>query len=272
MTEPFDAELTRFRRLSDTTMDFRFRTLGGDAVEFEPGQFFRFTFTDENGQFERPYSPCNFTDAAADEIDLVISTVAGGRASEYLFHCEEGIKTTVVGPYGRLVIPQELPERLFLVATSVGIAPFLPMLSALKTRMAGEVFLLFGVRNRSEFLYQQELLKCRANWPNLSLQVCYSREDCKLLEYEYSGYITKYLAALDLDPDTDGFLVCGNPMMIDDCYELLKTRGFSARQVIREKYVFAKEKATVKTGLSAEQKKLIAEKVKKFQAGGRPDP
>jgi hypothetical protein len=54
--------------------------------------------------------------------------------------------------------------------------------------------------------------------------------------------------------------------MIDDCFGLLKSRGFNARQVVREKYVFAKDKKVVKkTILSKEQKRLIAEKLKKFQ-------
>ena len=49
------------------------------------------------------------------------------------------------------------------------------------------------------------------------------------------------LAALEPGPDNDHVLLCGNPHMIDDCYSLLRERGFRAKRVTREKYVFAKE-------------------------------
>jgi len=242
-------------------MDFRLRRTKDVAVSYEPGQFFRFTFEDQRGSFERSYSLCNFTDAAPCEMDLVISTVDGGRASELLFTSESGLKTRVAGPYGRLLIPKSLPERLFLVATSVGIAPFLPMLLKLKKHNQ-KVILLFGVRDRSEFLYQQELLGL--DWPRLTLVVCYSRTVSDLTPYEQQGYVTAHIKSFAPNPDTDHFLLCGNPNMIDECYGQLKADGFSARQVVREKYLFAtQEKAGQKPTLTDDQKALIAAKLKK---------
>ena len=263
MAEAFPAELIRIRRLSESTMDFRFQRTDGKPVVFKPGEFFRFSFTDSAGTFERPYSLCNFTDTSDKEMDLVISTVEGGRASEYLFHCDVGIKTSVTGPYGRMVLPGQLPQRLFLIATSVGIAPFLPMLGRLKEANAVVVF-LFGVRDRSEFLYADYLLALAQEWPNLSLIVCYSGEVANLNEYERLGYVTNFVDSFEPNPETDVFFLCGNPRMIDDCFGQLKAQGFSARQVVREKYVFAKETKNVQRAeLSEEQKKLIAEKLRK---------
>ncbi len=264
MAESFPVELTRVRRLSESTMDFRFRRTDGKPVAFNPGEFFRFSFADSIGTFERPYSLCNFTDALADEMDLVISTVNGGRASEFLFRCDPGIQTTVTGPYGRMVLPEERQQRLFMVATSVGIAPFLPMLEVLKETSA-VVNLFFGVRDRSEFLYAEHFLALSREWSNFSLVVCYSREVSNLNDYERLGYVTNFVDLFEPNPETDHFFLCGNPRMIDDCYGQLKSLGFSAKQVIREKYVFAKEtKPVSKPALTDEQKKLIAKKIQKY--------
>ena len=71
MAESFPAELSRVRRLSESTMDFRFRRTDGKPVAFTPGEFFRFSFADSIGAFARPYSLCNITDASEDEMDLV---------------------------------------------------------------------------------------------------------------------------------------------------------------------------------------------------------
>ena len=68
------------------------------------------------------------------------------------------------------------------------------------------------------------------------------------------------------DAGTDHFLLCGNPYMINDVYGLLKQKGFKAKQVVREKYVFARqEKPSGKVSLTAAQKQLIAEKLRKYR-------
>ena len=74
----FVAELTRIRKLSSSTKDFRFIAEASE-LKFIPGQFYRFILEDKNGEFERSYSLCNFEqDATGPVMDLVISTVEGG--------------------------------------------------------------------------------------------------------------------------------------------------------------------------------------------------
>ncbi len=272
VTEKFEVRLKRIHRLSESTLDFRFDRNDDKPVLFEPGQFFRFVFTDAAGDFERSYSLCNYgKDVSGSScLDLVISFVEGGRASQYLFHCQEGITATVSGPFGRLLIPETLPGRLFLVATSVGIAPFMPILTALSPalqRKEVEVILLFGARSRDEFLYREELLAIQQRYDYFTLVMCYSREVLTDQQpHERRGYVTDQLGSFSPNPDSDHFLLCGNPQMIDDCFGLLREFGFKAKQVVREKYVFAKEtKVKVKKKLTKEQKELIVEKMKKFQ-------
>lgn len=267
----FDVTLERTRRLSGTTLDFRFRRDDGAAVLFEPGQFFRFTFTDEAGEFERSYSLCNFDTApGAPVLDLVISRVEKGRASRYLFAAREGIKARVSGPYGRLVLPATLPKRLFLVATSVGIAPYMPMLRVLESALGQqvlEVHFVFGIREPSEFLYEAELKAFAEANPAFHLVPCFSRQMPEAPgSHDRQGYVQAYLEEADLDPANDYVMLCGNPKMIDESYAMLKARGFGPRQVVREKYVFARETgATPAAAMSEEQKRLLQEKIKKFQ-------
>lgn len=275
MTEYFEVKLERIRKLSDSTRDFRFVRTDGGLTEYKPGQFFRFIFTDGSGQFERSYSLCNFDAGESGKLDLLISTVEGGRASELLFGCEEGTRARVSGPFGRLLVPEKLPGRLFLVATSVGIAPYMPMLGQLSSALREgelELYFIYGTRDRSEFIYGDKLRQYADDHQGFHLNVCYSRElnsgagDDKFRNDEFKGYVQERLKELTMSPVTDHILLCGNPMMIDETYAWLKSEGFGVRQVIREKYVFAKRpQLKKKTGLTEEQKKLIAEKVKKYQ-------
>ncbi len=269
----FEVKLARIRKLSNSTFDFRFVRSDDGAVEYEPGQFFRFIFKDSEGEFERSYSLCNFDNPDSKSLDLLISTVKGGRASELLFNCEAGITASVSGPFGRLLVPEKLPERLFLVATSVGIAPFMPMLEQLSPALLSnrlEVHFLYGTRDPEEFIYGDKLRHFAAVHEPFRLSVCYSREmpvknDTR--DDEFKGYVQERLQQLCLTPETDHLLLCGNPKMIDDTYSWLKTKGFGVKQVVREKYVFAKAPGRrQKPAMNEEQMKLLAEKMKKYQS------
>jgi len=261
----FTVRLEQVRQLSQSTRDFVFIRTDGGSVEYEPGQFFRFEFEDDAGTFERSYSLCNFQELYGNKLDLVISEVDGGRATRLLFADDiEGLEATVTGPFGRLVLPKETPGRLVMVATSVGLAPYMPILKKLEGLSYDNVVLLLGVRDRSEFLYGDALLAYAERNPWFALRLCLSREPA-VQDFEYDGYVNAQLAAMDLNPEKDHVLLCGNPQMIDDAWGMMKEQGFKAKQVVREKYVFAKEVKAPAAGLTEEQKRLIQEKLNKYK-------
>lgn len=256
--------LKRFRDLSPSTRDFRFVSVDGQEFEFEPGQFYRFVFQDADGEFERSYSLCNFEATEPDVMDLVISKVEGGRATRLLFRAELGDLTAkVTGPFGRLVLPASPPGRLIMVATSVGLAPYMPILRQLESMDYPSVVLLLGARDRSEFIYGDELLDYAERHDWFELRLCLSREAAEA-DHEYDGYVTQQVEGLRPDKATDHYLLCGNPNMIDDVWGHLKGLGFRPKQVVREKYVYAREKKAATAEMTDEQRRLIAEKLKKY--------
>ncbi len=276
----FQIRLERIRRLSASTLDFRFVKTDAAPLRYQPGQFFRFVFTDEEGEFERSYSLCNFDELYGQHLDLVISEVVDGRATRHLFNATEGMTAAVTGPFGRLVVPGTLPDRLVMVATSVGIAPYMPMLRQLEAPLSAgrlEVVLVFGMRDSSEFLYADQLLGLHQQYQDsgFSLLVCYSRESLdgrQAKQYEREGYVNGQFDALNFDPRQDHLLLCGNPAMVEDSWDYLREKGFKPAQVIREKYVFAKSgkpsagTSDASKAMSDEHKRLVAEKMKKYQS------
>lgn len=267
--ESFAATLAHINRVSPTTQEFQFVRNDNRAVVYQPGQFFRFTFETQAESFERSYSIASYREApgSSSNLDLLISYVEGGKGSQYLFKAKPGMLCSVKGPYGNLRVPGKLPRRLIMVATSVGVAPYLPMLTQLKLPLQDRlvnVELIFGVRSPEEFLYRKMLLEYAAAHPNFSLSVCYSREEPAARKtFERAGYVQSRLTEMELDPQSDHVLLCGNPAMIDATFSMLAQKGFAVSNVIREKYVFARETAVVpQQPLSDEQKQLIAEKLK----------
>ena len=260
----FKVRLGRVRQLSRTTRDFAFFRLDGQAVEYQPGQFFRFEFEDADGSFLRSYSLCNYEELYGSRLDLVMSEVDGGRATRLLFADDlEDLIAKVSGPFGRLVLPDRVPDRLFMIATSVGLAPYMPMLKTLESLNYSKVVLLLGVRDRSEFIYGSTLLAFAKQHPWFELRLSLSRDNAKR-EYEFDGYVNQQLTDLDPEPDHDHVLLCGNPGMIDNAWSLLQTEGFRAKQVVREKYVFARETQAASSKLTDAQKRLIQEKLNQY--------
>lgn len=266
----FTVTLNEIRELSPSTKEFRFTRTDGQSLDYKPGQFYRFVFADDDGEFERSYSLCNFDELYGNQLELVISQVDSGRATRLLFSAQPGLTASVTGPFGRLTLPDQSPGRLVLVATSVGLAPYLPVLKQLEDRKDQSVLLLLGVRDRSEFIYGDRLLDYARRHPNFEMRLCLSREAASE-PYEYDGYVTAQVDDLLIDPAEDHFLLCGNPNMVDDCYVLLKAAGCRPRQVVREKYVFAREAKVGKKTMTDEQKRLIAEKMNRHRKGDTGD-
>ena len=84
-----------------------------------------------------------------------------------------------------------------MVATSVGLAPYMPNLKELETRGFPKVVLLLGVRDRSEFIYGEVLKKYAEQHDCFELRLCRSREKA-VAGYEYDGYVNAQIEHLDV--------------------------------------------------------------------------
>ena len=265
------AELLWTEHISPTSIRMRWRA-SVDALEFEPGQFYRFTFNDSDGAFERSYTFAQYeNDCPAGDFDLLISETKGGRATQLLFDAAPGLSATLSGPYGRLVLPGE-GRRLFLVATSAGLAPYLPMLHSLEQSTSvpfESVHLLFGVRSPVECLCRPWLDDLALSHAWFDWEVFYSQSlPSKPAMNEHEGYVTSGLQdPARFDPAQDWVLLCGNPMMVDEGFALMKERGFKSKRVIREKYLFARqERKASDLKMSDADRALLQAKMARYQA------
>lgn len=60
-------------------------------------------------------------------------------------------------------------------------------------------------------------------------------ENCPI--HIHYGHVQAGFDDLNLNAEQDCVYLCGNPSMIDEAFELLKERGFSTQQIVREKYI-----------------------------------
>lgn len=213
------------------------------TFHYLPGQFITISFEKNDKILKRSYSIANIP-CEDNRIEFAAGFVPGGPGSELLFNLAPGDSVNITGPFGRLILKDEIPKRYILVATSTGITPYRAMIDELKKRLNDnpslQVVILQGVQNQEDILYGEDFLKFSKEYPQVIFQAHLSREKSKeLRSHEYLGHVQNAFPSLSLNPNTDVVYLCGNPGMIDDSFNYLKEKGFGIQQIIREKYISA---------------------------------
>jgi len=223
--------------------ELRFARTNNAPFDFIAGQFINLHFEWEGQEVQRSYSIASIH-GQSTTIDITIAHVTGGKATQFLFHLQPGEKVAASGPFGRLILKEEQPQRYVFIATGTGVAPYRSMLNVLDQCLAEhpnlEIVVLLGVRNPAECLYSDDFVTFSQTHPQFRFYACYSQEaPSELQSFEHKGRVLAQFDALNLLPERDVVYLCGNPMMIDDAFAYLKERGFDNGNVRREKYVFS---------------------------------
>ena len=208
---------------------------------YEPGQFITVHFEHEGQSLKRSYSIAN-EPRQDNQIEFAAGYFKNGPGTEFLYNLQPGDCIKVSGPYGRLTLKEEQPERYILIATSTGITPYRAMLKELGKRMEQnpklEVVILQGVQRQEEILYADDFQSFTKQYSKASFMPYLSRQPKDQLgANEYPGYVQHAFPSLNLNPLKDMVYLCGNPSMIDEAFNSLKEQGFALQQIIREKYI-----------------------------------
>ena len=239
----FPLQLVSSGKLTPHVLHLAFRCLDGESLDYTAGQFINIHFDSDGRAVHRSYSIAT-PPGTSDLIEIAVSPVERGKATQLLFGLQAGDEIKVSGPYGKFVLRDDPPCRYVLAGTGTGIVPYramLPELSKLLTNSDYKVNVLLGVWNRDELLYGDEFIEFSRRYQNFDFHACYSR---KLPEtptkYEHKGYVQTRFPEMGLDAEKDIIYLCGNPGMIDEAMVWFKERGFPPVRLRREKYLPAK--------------------------------
>jgi ferredoxin-NADP reductase len=249
----FPLKLVSRRMLAPSVAHLGFMRGDGQPLDFVPGQFIQVHFHYADGTAtRRSYSLATIHDHAlgpGEAVEIAVSYVPGGAATALFEGLDEGETVDASGPYGRFVLmPGDVNRRYLLIGTGTGVTPYRAMLPLIEQSMAErgiEVVLLFGARNPQELLYGEEFRAFADAHPGFRFVPCFSRElpaaDSPHAHADVRhGYVQNFLTEFAPDAATDIAYLCGNPNMVDACFESLKAAGLEVKQIRREKYVSSK--------------------------------
>ena len=246
----FPLKLVSRRMLAPSIAHLAFVRADGQPLDFIPGQFLQIHFHYADGTAtKRSYSLATIHDHAlgpGESVEIAVSYVPGGAATALFEGLDDGGTVDASGPYGRFcLMPADANKRYLLIGTGTGVTPYramLPLIEKLIAERGIEVVLLFGARNPGELLYGDEFRAFADAHPAFRFVPCFSRE----LPAEGSaqahadvrhGYVQQFLDEFAPNADTDIAYLCGNPNMVDACFEALKAADLPVPHIRREKYV-----------------------------------
>ena len=236
----FPLQVERSTYITPSILEVAFRRADGEPFQHTAGQFVNIHIETKGEMAQRSYSVA--TAPGRDGlIEIAVSPVQGGLATELLFGLRPGDRIVASGPYGRFVLRDDPPCRYVLAGTGTGVTPYRAMLPEMKQRVGSgqfQVDLLLGVWRREELLYGQDFIDMARAHPQFRFRACYSREMPAQPEpWESRGYVQTHFGELALDPAKDVIYLCGNPEMIDQAMEYLRALNFPSRNLRREKYL-----------------------------------
>lgn len=143
-------------------------------------------------------------------------------------------------PFGYLTLARyqlPLPNDLWLLATGTGLAPFLSILKTIEVwQQYQRIILVYSARTSQELAYQAEIGSIKSIYgdngaafvflPIVTREADYTGEKARVPNLILSGKLTE-LVGQKLDKERSHVMLCGNPQMVEDTKEALKSLGLT---------------------------------------------
>jgi len=227
---------------------------GWELPEFEPGQFAVLGLPPEAGRsiladdehepvkpgklIRRAYSIAS-SSKARRYLEFYVTLVHSGALSPRLFYLQPGdrlwLGPKITGTFTLDLAPKD--RSVILVATGTGLAPYMSMLRTELAASSGRPFtVILGARHSWDLGYHAEL----ETMEQLSFDFTYLPIISRPAEEPVpwtgrAGYVLDLWKSGELEsildepptPENSRVFLCGNPAMIEDMIDLLKSFGFT---------------------------------------------
>ena len=194
---------------------------------------------DLDGYVFRAYSVAS---SPYDEfIEFFSVVIPDGEFTSKVNHIQVGdsllLNTT---PFGYLTLARyqlPLPNDLWLLATGTGLAPFLSILKTIDVwQQYQRIILVYSARTSQELAYQAQISSIKSIYgdngaafvflPIVTREADYAGEKARIPNLILSGKLTE-LVGQKLDKARSHLMLCGNPQMVEDTKEALKSIGLT---------------------------------------------
>ena len=233
----FEAEVGE---LVDLTHDIKGVSLNlPEQMDFVAGQFIQvetpeYELTDE--PIFRAYSVASCP-TLCNCVQLEIKLVPDGICSTYIHkYLKEGDKLTITGPYGDFFLRDTDSEILF-IATGSGMAPIRAILQQMKADgIERKARYFFGARHYEDLFLLDEMAMYEKELSDFKFFPTLSRPRPESNWEGEVGRVTDLCEKYVEEGQELEVYMCGAPIVIDSCVDVLKTKGLSEDKFYYDKF------------------------------------
>ncbi|MGI0054944.1 MAG: ferredoxin--NADP reductase [Thermoplasmata archaeon] len=208
--------------IASSTYVLTFGLSPGDPMDFLPGQYVTFYLQRDGKSVTRSYSIFSSANRH-DRVSLLIKKVPLGFASHFLCGLSPLMQPTlnVLAPLGRFVLRDPEDRTVVLVATGVGLAPFIPMLERLwKDHPECSTWLFYGNRCIEDIVHRKELELLAQTWPGFHFVPVLSRPPADGSWTGAGGHVEEHVQTQFPDLSHADVYLCGVNRMVNQMQEL----------------------------------------------------
>ena len=207
-----------------------------EVFDFLPGQLVTLDLPihEKSNKRWRSYSIASSPDGS-NSFEFLIVLNPNGMGTPYIFkEWKVGIEVTLRGPLGVFTLQQPLDNKLFLICTCTGIAPFRSMIKYIESSNTShrEIVLIYGCRKKENLLYYEELKSLEKKLEGFSYVPTLSRENWD----GRSGYVHAVYEELCANKPEADFYLCGWKDMIDEAKQRIIAMGYDKKDIHLEIY------------------------------------
>ncbi|OGC79867.1 hypothetical protein A3K01_04035 [candidate division WWE3 bacterium RIFOXYD1_FULL_43_17] len=231
VTAKHTASVADKKAVSPLVTWLKLKISGVEEFDFRPGQFINLEVGDG---IYRSYSICNEA-VGGPFVELAAITGRPGLGANFINELKIGSSAGFIGPSGRYSYRKPARKNVVFVATSTGIAPFIPMLAqALEDTSVESVTLVFGVRDQEDVFFEEKFKKFLETSPKFSYFICLSGVTGGLKPPLFANRVTFCLP--DFVKEHTDFYLCGNTAMIRDCSDIINKAGLEDFAIYTEAF------------------------------------
>ncbi len=201
-------------------------------LHFQAGQYV--LLADLHGEVEpRSYSVANAA-RPGGELDLVVTAVPGGQASQWVHQrLEVGHKVLVSGPYGSFVRGAVDGGPTVYLAGGVGLAPILALLEeALSSAQSAPLRLILSARTKADVIFRSQLLGWQARHSNFRFIRTLTRASGEPPLGRLPAQLPQLLGSLA----EESVFAAGPEGFVDGCAEAVRQLGVPPRRIHTEAF------------------------------------
>jgi ferredoxin--NADP+ reductase len=216
---------------SETLYSLRIETA---RIDFKAGQYTRLGLDIEGALVARPYS---FVNSPTDPLlEFYFNSVPDGPLSNRLLGLNPGDSLQVSSTPAGFLVLDEIPASrdLWLLATGTAIGPFLSILATAEPWQRFErIVLVYGVRYQADLHYRAMLDQFAREHPEQFIWLASVSRDPQAgdisgrIPAAITEGILEQRAGLTLSAEHSQVMICGNPELVKESFELLTERGLA---------------------------------------------